>query len=88
MNYPDYPTALTPESSPSTTSSTPNRTDVATVTINRPDSAQRHRLPDPQRDGRAFEDASYDDQIGVLVLTGAGDRAFCTGADLASRSNS
>src|SRR3989442_12228186 len=31
---------------------------------------------------RAFEDASWDDAIAVVVLTGSGDRAFCTGADL------
>ena len=31
---------------------------------------------------RAFEDVSWDDDIRVMVLTGAGDRAFCTGADL------
>lgn len=30
----------------------------------------------------AFKDASWDDNVGVLVLTGTGDRAFCTGADL------
>lgn len=31
---------------------------------------------------QAFKDVSWDDEIAVLVLTGAGDRAFCTGADL------
>src|SRR5262245_19135897 len=31
---------------------------------------------------RAFEDVSWDDDIRVMVLTGAGERAFCTGADL------
>lgn len=30
----------------------------------------------------AVQDASWDDAIAVLVLTGAGDRAFSTGADL------
>jgi enoyl-CoA hydratase/carnithine racemase len=30
----------------------------------------------------AFKDVSWDDEIAVLVLTGEGERAFCTGADL------
>jgi len=29
----------------------------------------------------AFRDAVYDDGVGVIVLTGAGDRAFCVGGD-------
>ncbi len=30
--------------------------------------------------GTALKDASWDDSVAVIVLTGAGDRAFCTGA--------
>ena len=30
----------------------------------------------------ALDDAAFDDSIAVLVLTGAGDKAFCTGGDV------
>jgi enoyl-CoA hydratase/carnithine racemase len=54
----------------------------ATVTINRPEKLNAFDFQTLQELGRAFQDASWDDAVGVLVLTGAGDRAFCTGADL------
>lgn len=55
---------------------------VAWLTINRPDA--RNALNKAVRDGlfagvRRF---NADDQARVLVLTGAGDRAFCAGGDL------
>jgi enoyl-CoA hydratase/carnithine racemase len=34
---------------------------------------------------RAFKDASWDDNVAVIVLTGAGKKAFSTGADLAEQ---
>lgn len=54
----------------------------ATVTFNRPDvlNAVNHQMLIEM--STAFKDASWDDSVAVLVLTGAGDRAFCTGADL------
>ncbi len=30
----------------------------------------------------AFQDAAWDDEVAVLIVTGAGDKAFCTGADM------
>jgi len=54
----------------------------ATVTINRPDVLNCLDFPTLRELHRAFEDVSWDDNIRVMVLTGAGDRAFCTGADL------
>lgn len=54
----------------------------ATVTFNRPEvlNAVNHQMLIEM--SIAFKDASWDDSVAVLVLTGAGDRAFCTGADL------
>lgn len=54
----------------------------ATVTINRPDVLNCLDFPTLRELHAAFEDASWDDEVRVVVLTGAGDRAFCTGADL------
>ncbi len=54
----------------------------ATVTFNRPDvlNAVNHQMLTEL--STALKDASWDDSVAVLVLTGSGDRAFCTGADL------
>ncbi|HEY1820450.1 MAG TPA: enoyl-CoA hydratase-related protein [Trebonia sp.] len=55
---------------------------VATITINRPgrrnaiDQAAQERLV------QLFDQASGDPQVRVVVLTGTGDRAFCSGLDL------
>ena len=55
---------------------------VATITLNRP--ARRNALTWPmlERLRGAVADAKADPAVRVLVLTGAGDRAFCAGADL------
>jgi enoyl-CoA hydratase/carnithine racemase len=55
---------------------------VATVTFNRPAvlNCVNHQILSEL--SIAFKDASWDDEVAVLVLTGAGERAFCTGADL------
>jgi enoyl-CoA hydratase/carnithine racemase len=55
---------------------------VATVAIDRPDVLNAFDFGTLRELGRAFEDAAWDDQVAVVVVTGAGDRAFCTGADL------
>ena len=54
---------------------------IARLTINRPD--RRNALHDDAADemGQAIDDVAADDDIRVLVLTGAGD-AFCAGGDL------
>ena len=54
----------------------------ATVVMNRPEVLNCLNFPALRELHRAFEDVSWDDQIRVMVLTGKGERAFCTGADL------
>ena len=54
----------------------------ATVTIDRQDVLNALDFPTMRELARAFEQASWDDSVAVVVVTGAGERAFCTGADL------
>jgi enoyl-CoA hydratase/carnithine racemase len=55
---------------------------VATVTIDRPEVLNALDFPTMRELSRAFEQAAWDEAVAVVVVTGAGDRAFCTGADL------
>ena len=55
----------------------------ATITINRPERLNAFRLQTILELGEAFERAADDESVGVVVLTGAGDRAFCVGGDVA-----
>lgn len=55
---------------------------VATIRINRPEKLNAMTLAMYGDLGRAFAEAGSDDSVNVVVLTGAGDRAFCVGADL------
>jgi dihydroxynaphthoic acid synthetase len=58
------------------------RDGVATVTINRPEVLNATTGITQTEIVEALLDASEDAEIGVVVLTGAGDRAFCVGADV------
>lgn len=55
---------------------------VATVRINRPDKLNALTLAMYDELGRAFFEIKDDERVRAVVLTGAGDRAFCVGADL------
>ncbi len=57
---------------------------IATVTLNRPE--QRNPLSAAMIGDlrRALEWARDDEGVRVVILTGAGDKAFCAGADLGS----
>jgi 2-ketocyclohexanecarboxyl-CoA hydrolase len=55
--------------------------EVAWVTINRPKQLNAFTGDTLKEMTLAFEDAAQD-AVGVVVLTGAGDRAFCAGGDI------
>ncbi len=54
---------------------------IAKLTINRPEVRNAFRPTTLRELARALEDAREDPAIGVVVLTGAGDKAFCSGGD-------
>lgn len=54
----------------------------AVITFNRPEVLNSVNFGMLSELNVALKDASWDDTVGVLVLTGSGERAFCTGADL------
>ncbi len=54
---------------------------VATITINRPERYNAFRGQTCMELIDAFHRAGWNKAIGVIVLTGAGDKAFCTGGD-------
>jgi enoyl-CoA hydratase/carnithine racemase len=55
---------------------------VARITINRPDVYNAYSTNTLRELITAFNDAASDDQVGVIIYTGAGDKAFCTGGDV------
>ena len=57
------------------------RPGVAKVTINRPEAYNAFTTYTQTELIKALEDAADDATVGVVVLTGAGDKAFCTGGD-------
>lgn len=59
---------------------------VATITIDRPEVMNAFRGQTCEELIDAFNRAGWNKQVGVIVLTGAGDRAFCTGGDQSSHS--
>ena len=54
---------------------------IAKITINRPEVRNAFRPETVQEMERAFADARDDANIGVVVLTGQGRDAFCSGGD-------
>jgi naphthoate synthase len=54
---------------------------IAKITINRPELRNAFRPRTIQEMQDAFADAREDGDVGVVVLTGAGGEAFCSGGD-------
>jgi naphthoate synthase len=54
---------------------------IAKITINRPEVRNAFRPETVKELQRAFEDAREDENIGVIILTGQGKDAFCSGGD-------
>lgn len=54
----------------------------ATITINRPERLNAFRGVTMLELCDAFERCADDERVGVIVFTGAGDRAFCAGGDV------
>lgn len=55
---------------------------VARVTLNRPHVMNSFRSKTLEEMHEALEDASRDNEMGVIVLTAAGGKAFCSGGDI------
>jgi naphthoate synthase len=54
---------------------------IARLTINRPEVRNAFRPTTLHELARALNDAREDPAVGVIILTGAGDLAFCSGGD-------
>jgi len=55
---------------------------VARITLNRPHNYNAYSTETLAELAAAFRQAAFDDEVAVIVYTGSGDRAFCTGGDV------
>ena len=55
---------------------------MAKITINRPEVQNAFRPQTISELAEAFNLARDNDQVGVIIFTGAGDEAFCSGGDI------
>ncbi len=60
---------------------------IAKITINRPEVRNAFRPRTVKELIEAFDAAREDAEVGVVILTGAGDEAFCSGGDQRVRGN-
>lgn len=55
---------------------------IGYVTLNRPDILNAQSPQMFEELARVFGEIKVDSEVGVVIVTGAGDRAFCAGADI------
>ncbi|MGI8654094.1 MAG: enoyl-CoA hydratase/isomerase family protein [Pyrinomonadaceae bacterium] len=60
---------------------------VAIITINRPEKRNALNIKTRQEGAAALDELRDDAEIGVVVFTGAGDKSFIAGADIAEFAN-
>jgi naphthoate synthase len=60
---------------------------MAKITINRPEVRNAFRPETLTELEKAFSFARNDEKVGVIIFTGAGDEAFCSGGDINVRGN-
>jgi len=61
---------------------------IATITLNRPDKMNAMTFGMGLELIEAFDRTDADDRVKAVIVTGAGDRAFCAGADIGGGSGS
>ena len=61
---------------------------IAKITINRPEVRNAFRPLTVREMRSALEDSREDTDIGIIILTGEGDKAFCSGGDQRVRGDS
>ena len=54
---------------------------IAKITINRPERRNAFRPLTVEEMRKALQDARHDELIGVIIITGEGEKAFCSGGD-------
>jgi enoyl-CoA hydratase len=55
---------------------------VATIIINRPDKRNALNIKTREEGAAALDELAQDDSVRVVIITGAGDKAFIAGADI------
>lgn len=56
---------------------------AACITLNRPDKMNAVSIEMMKELGKLYREVEEDDQVWTLIVTGAGSKALCTGADMA-----